>query len=45
VLGFRISKSQQLSNWEAEELTEAQQIYAATDAWTALKIYQNFPTN
>lgn len=45
VLGFRISKSQQLSNWEAEELTEAQQIYAATDAWTALNIYQNFSNN
>ena len=42
VLGFRISKSQQLSNWEAPKLTEPQQIYAATDAWTALKIYQNF---
>lgn len=45
VLGFRISKSQQLSNWEADHLTEAQQIYAATDAWTALKIYQHFPNN
>jgi ribonuclease D len=45
VLGFRISKSQQLSNWEADELTEAQQVYAATDAWTALKIYQNFVNN
>lgn len=42
VLGFRISKSQQLSNWEAPELTEAQQLYAATDAWTSLRIYQNF---
>ncbi len=42
VLGFRISKSQQISNWEAPMLTEAQQIYAATDAWTSLKIYQNF---
>ncbi len=42
VLGFRISKSQQLSNWEAPELTEAQQIYAATDAWTSLQIYQHF---
>lgn len=40
--GFRISKGAQLSNWEAEELTEKQQIYAATDAWTALKIYENF---
>jgi len=45
VLGFRISKSQQLSNWEADHLTEAQQIYAATDAWTSLIIYQNFPNN
>lgn len=45
VCGFRISKSQQLSNWEAESLTEAQQIYAATDAWAALEIYLNFPDN
>ena len=40
VLGFRISKSQQLSNWESEELTEAQQVYAATDAWVCKRIYQ-----
>lgn len=40
--GFRISKGQQLSNWEADELTEAQQIYAATDAWAALEIFENF---
>jgi ribonuclease D len=40
VLGFRISKSQQLSNWESAALTEAQQIYAATDAWAALEIYK-----
>ena len=40
VLGFRISKSQQLSNWEADILTEAQQIYAATYAWTAFSIYR-----
>jgi ribonuclease D len=39
VLGFRISKSQQLSNWEAETLTEAQMVYAATDAWVSLEIY------
>jgi len=39
VLGFRISKSQQLSNWEAETLTEAQLVYAATDAWVSLEIY------
>ncbi|MFV0592739.1 MAG: 3'-5' exonuclease [Draconibacterium sp.] len=43
--GFRISKGQQLSNWEALELTEAQQIYAATDAWAALVIFENFSNN
>ncbi len=41
VLGFRISKSQQLSNWEAPTLTDAQKIYAATDAWAALEIYKS----
>ncbi|MDX9881867.1 MAG: 3'-5' exonuclease [Prolixibacteraceae bacterium] len=41
ILGFRISKSQRLSNWEAPELTEAQQIYAATDAWVSYMIYQS----
>lgn len=39
VLGFRISKSQQVSDWAAEELSEAQQIYAATDAWVCREIY------
>lgn len=45
VCGFRISKGQQLSNWEADVLTESQQIYAATDAWAALEIYLNFSDN
>lgn len=39
VLGRRISKSQQVSNWDADLLTEAQLRYAATDAWICLKIY------
>lgn len=39
VLNRRISKSQQLSNWDAEVLTEAQIRYAATDAWICLMIY------
>jgi len=43
--GFRISKGQQLTNWEVDELTEKQQIYAATDAWTSLKIYETFSKN
>ena len=40
LFGEKISKSQRLSNWEADVLTEAQQQYAATDAWAALRIYQ-----
>ena len=39
VLGFRISKRQQTSNWEAQVLSEAQIRYAATDAWVAREIY------
>ena len=39
VLNRRISKSQQVSNWDADELTEAQLRYAATDAWICLMIY------
>lgn len=36
----RISKSQQVSNWENEELTEAQVSYAATDAWICIDIFE-----
>ena len=36
----RITKRQQLSNWEAPILTEKQKIYAATDAWAFIKIYE-----
>ena len=39
VLGIRMSKSQQLSNWESQVLTPAQARYAATDAWICLAIY------
>ena len=39
ILGVRISKSQQLSNWEAETLNEHQQMYAATDAWICREMY------
>ncbi|MBG0859174.1 MAG: 3'-5' exonuclease domain-containing protein 2 [Bacteroidales bacterium] len=39
VLGFRISKRQQITDWEAEILSEAQQVYAATDAWVCREIY------
>ena len=39
LFGQKISKSQRLSNWEAETLTEAQMKYAATDAWACVEIY------
>ncbi len=41
VLNRRISKSQQVSNWDADELSEAQLRYAATDAWICLMIYNS----
>ena len=39
LFGQKISKSQRLSNWEAETLTESQIRYAATDAWACVQIY------
>ncbi|HOS71696.1 MAG TPA: 3'-5' exonuclease [Bacteroidales bacterium] len=39
ILGFRISKAQQITDWEAGELSEAQIVYAATDAWVCYEIY------
>lgn len=39
IFGERISKSQQLTNWEHDVLTDKQKQYAATDAWACLKIY------
>lgn len=39
VFGEKVSKSQRLTNWELPELSDQQQVYAATDAWAALKIY------
>ena len=40
LLGFRISKSAQTSNWETPTLTDKQIEYAATDAWVCLEIYK-----
>lgn len=40
VLGQRVSKAQRLSNWEATTLTDKQQLYAATDAWVCIRIYE-----
>lgn len=39
LLGVRISKNMQLSNWGQKELTHAQIVYAATDAWISREIY------
>jgi len=39
VLNGKVSKSQQLSNWDNENYSEAQQQYAAIDAWVCREIY------
>jgi ribonuclease D len=39
ILGFRISKNAQVSNWENETLTEKQLYYAATDAWVCITMH------
>lgn len=39
ILGCRISKTQQLSNWEADVLSESQCKYAAIDAWVCREMY------
>ncbi len=41
IFGEKISKSQRLTNWEADELTHGQQVYAATDAWACLRIFNH----
>ena len=40
VLGFRVSKHAQTSNWAQATLTRAQIQYAATDAWVGRELYQ-----
>lgn len=40
LFGGKIAKGQQLSNWEAEILTVAQQQYAAIDAWACIRIHE-----
>jgi ribonuclease D len=38
--GMRISKNQQLSNREGDVLQEKQKVYAATDAWACIMLYE-----
>ena len=40
ILGFRISKKSQTSNWEQDNLTREQMEYAATDAWVCRQMYE-----
>ncbi len=40
ILGYRISKNQQISNWDLPKLTDKQLNYAALDAHVCLAIYQ-----
>ncbi len=39
LLGVRISKNEQCSNWGRQSLTDKQIRYAATDAWISLALY------
>ena len=39
LFGKKISKSQRLTNWEADVLTDRQKGYAATDALTCVRMY------
>ena len=45
ILHINISKGQRLTNWESERLTDAQQRYAATDAWVCREIYVELMNN
>ena len=45
ILGRRVSKSQQLSNWESSHLSEAQLKYAAIDAWICREMYFKLEDN
>ncbi|MDR1437769.1 MAG: 3'-5' exonuclease domain-containing protein 2 [Puniceicoccales bacterium] len=40
LLGFRLSKKEQTSNWAREDLSDRQLRYAATDAWVSRRIYE-----
>lgn len=40
LFGRCISKTQRLTNWEHDILNDRQKLYAATDAWACIKIYE-----
>lgn len=41
-LGYRIPKGAKTTNWAAPQLTPAQIIYAATDAWVCRELFLHF---
>lgn len=40
LFGLKISKKQRLTNWDNPNLQPAQLVYAATDAWACIRIYE-----
>ena len=42
IFGKRISKREQLSNWEADILNDKQKKYAATDAWVCINLFEEY---
>ena len=40
LFGKKISKRQQMSNWEEDILSDKQKLYASTDAWACIQIYK-----
>lgn len=40
LFGMKISKSQRLSNWESEILSDKQKMYASIDAWACIRVYR-----
>ncbi len=40
VFGEKISKTQRMTNWDADVLTDSQKKYAATDAWACIMLYE-----
>lgn len=40
ILGQKISKRQRLTNWENDVLNDKQKMYAATDAWSCINLYE-----
>lgn len=40
IFAGKISKGQRLTNWDADVLSDGQKLYAATDAWACIKLYE-----